>query len=91
MNVTELSHPNDRDYDRKSLVNYLSGETPTFDIQKFYAHKDGELIWVYITAALVYDTEGRPLRLIGVLQFVIERKMAEQERERLLYVIQPER
>jgi PAS domain S-box-containing protein len=68
MNVTELSHPNDRDYDRKLLVNYLSGETPTFDVEKCYVRKDGGLMWVHITAALVYDTAGRPLRSIGVLQ-----------------------
>jgi PAS domain S-box-containing protein len=77
MNVAELSHPDDRDYDRKLLGDYLSGGTPTFDVEKRYVHKDGRVIWIQITAAMICDTEGRPLRSSGVVQDITERKEAE--------------
>lgn len=78
MNVAELSHPDDRDYDRKKLADYLSGKTQTFDVEKRYVLKGSRIIWVQVTAAIVRDKEGRPLRSIGMVQDITERKQAEE-------------
>jgi PAS domain S-box-containing protein len=77
MNVTELSYPDDRDQDRKLLVNYLSGGSPMFNIEKRYVRRDGIVRWFEVTASMVYDTEGRPSRSLGVLQDITERKRTE--------------
>jgi PAS domain S-box-containing protein len=78
MNVVELSHPDDRDYDRMQLVDYLNGGTPSFDVEKRYVRKDGRMIWVQVTASMVFDKEGRPLRSTGVVQDITERKRFEE-------------
>jgi PAS domain S-box-containing protein len=40
---------------------------------------DGNLRWVYEQAKVYYDKSGKPVRVIGTIQDVTERKQAEQE------------
>jgi PAS domain S-box-containing protein len=40
---------------------------------------DGSLRWVYEQAKVYYDKSGKPVRVIGTIQDVTERKQAEQE------------
>jgi PAS domain S-box-containing protein len=78
MNVMELSHPDDSNNDHNLLVDYLNHETPTFDVEKRYVLKDGRVIWVQVTAAIVCDSEGSPLRSIEMIQDITERKKTEE-------------
>ena len=39
--------------------------------------KDGKEVWATCTARLIWDEEGRPVRLIGAMQNITERKQAE--------------
>jgi PAS domain S-box-containing protein len=78
MNIVELSHPDDRDHDRKLLADYFNGGAPTFDIEKRYVLKNGRVIWVEVTAAIVRDSKSRPLRSTGVVQDITERKKTEE-------------
>lgn len=78
MNAEELSHPDDREHNRKLLADYLSGETQTFNVEKRYVLKDDRIIWVQVTASMVRDKDGRPLRSIGLVQDITERKRADE-------------
>lgn len=40
---------------------------------------DGQAVWAHSYAKLERDTDGRPIRLIGALQNITARKLAEQE------------
>ena len=43
-----------------------------------------EIIWVEVNAKLVYDDEGKPQRMFGMLQNITGRKAAENEKNQLL-------
>ncbi|WP_310539166.1 ATP-binding protein [Phenylobacterium sp.] len=43
------------------------------------ARADGKDVWAFSTCRLELDEAGRPLRLVGALQNITERKLAEQE------------
>ncbi|HKT53658.1 MAG TPA: response regulator, partial [Caulobacteraceae bacterium] len=43
---------------------------------------DGREVWVYATAELLEDDQGKPLRLLGAMQNITKRKLAEKEAER---------
>ncbi len=45
--------------------------------EKPYRHKDGNLVWVRITASLQRDTEGRPLHHIAFVEDMSAKKGAE--------------
>jgi diguanylate cyclase (GGDEF)-like protein/PAS domain S-box-containing protein len=76
--VKELSHPEDRDLTDAARARVLSGELESTRIQKRYLRKDGAIVWVYVTVALVRDIEGKPLYEIAVFDDTTERKQAEQ-------------
>ena len=54
-------------------------------------HKDGRPIEIESSVGLLRDTSGRVTGLIGVNRDVTERKAAEEERQRLLAVLQEQR
>jgi PAS domain S-box-containing protein len=55
-----------------------SQSNPIIMEQKEYG-KDGEIIWVELTARVLCDEEGRPAQVLGVSRDVTARKMAEEE------------
>ena len=78
MKPSDLTHPEDRGRDDEQFAKYLRGESPLYETEKRYIRKDGGVIWVSVTAALIRDAEGNPLRSAGVIQDITERKQAEQ-------------
>ena len=49
---------------------------------------DGSIHWIAATGRLQRDATGRPIRMVGVVADITERKRADEERERLLAEIQ---
>jgi len=45
---------------------------------KRYLRKDGEPIWVNVSASLVPGTEGVPQFILGIVENITERKKAEE-------------
>jgi PAS domain S-box-containing protein len=41
-------------------------------------HADGSIRWVYESGKVYYDAAGQPVRMIGIIQDITERKQAEQ-------------
>jgi PAS domain S-box-containing protein len=78
-NAWDITHPDERDRDREPIRRLLVGEVPVFDVEKRYIRKDGTPVWVRVTANVIRDESGRPLRSMAVIQDLTTRKQAEQE------------
>jgi PAS domain S-box-containing protein len=78
MKVADLTHPVDFERDQEQLVSYLRGGAPLYEAEKRYVRKDGNVLWVQVTAAMVRDAEGKLLLSAGIIQDITERKRAEQ-------------
>ncbi len=74
----DLTHPEDRAANVEMHGKLLRGEVPDYTLEKRYLRKDGQVIWVRVTATLLYDGQGRPAHVLGVVQEIGERKRAEQ-------------
>ena len=65
----------------------LSGEMPSYQIERRFRHKDGHWIWTHVAVSLLRDERERPLNLIAQIESLDERRSAEAklaaERERL--------
>lgn len=55
----------------------LDGEIDHFQIEKRYRHADGHSIWTLLSVAIVRDSRGEPLYIIGQAQDISDRKEAE--------------
>lgn len=74
---SDLNHPDDRELDSANIKKFLKGEMPQYDTEKRYIRKDGQTIWVHITATLIKDSQGKPIRTVGIILDITKRKKTE--------------
>ena len=74
----DITHPDDLDADLDQVRRMLVGEIRTYQMEKRYFHKEGQVVWVLLSVSLVHDEEGEPLYFVSQIQDVSERKRAEQ-------------
>jgi PAS domain S-box-containing protein len=77
-NVRDLTHPEDREADWEKFMRMVRGETPEYCNQKRYLRKDGRTVWVLVSSRILRDRAGKPVRTVGLIMDVTERKRAEQ-------------
>ena len=87
-NLFDLIHPEDRARVRDGVRRLLSSEIPELVAEKRYRRKNGTTFWGRATVAVIEDDEGRPWRLLGVLEDLTARQEAESERGRLMSVLE---
>jgi len=80
--IADITH--DDDYPRsKALIDeLLAGKRQHFVIDKRYHRKDGEIIWVHITVALLRGPAEDPRYLTALVEDITERKRAEDALQR---------
>jgi len=61
----------------------LDGAIPSTWFERRCLHKDGRIIWTFISTALLHDNAGQPLYFIYHIQDLTEKKTAEEERKKL--------
>lgn len=77
-------HPEDKDRILSSLREHLAGETEIWSEEHRLYHAEGKWLWVYGRGKVVSrDADGKPLRMIGTMSDITERKTSE---ERLAYL-----
>ncbi len=74
----DITHPDDLEADLRLLERVLGGEISTYTLEKRYIKKDGSIIWINLTVALVRDDEGEPSYFISVVEDIDGRKRAEK-------------
>jgi PAS domain S-box-containing protein len=74
-----ITHPDDLEEDLGNLASLLSGRIETSAMEKRYIRKDGSIIWVTLTTAVVKSPEGIPKYVISVIEDITSRKRAEAE------------
>jgi PAS domain S-box-containing protein len=81
MTFRELTHPDDREHDTDAHQRMVRGELAELNREKRYRRKDGTAVWVSISASLIRDDAGRPLRTLAVIRDITARHEAEKARQ----------
>ncbi len=76
--TAEFTHPDDADTSTNLFQKLVRGERSSYQIEKRYIRKDGQVIWGRLTASLVCDEQGQPLYVIGMVEDIAEHKKAEE-------------
>lgn len=79
----DITHADDLDADLEQVRRVLSGEIRTYQMEKRYWRRDGQLVWVMLSVSLVRDREGAPLYLVSQIEDITERKEVERALQHL--------
>ncbi len=77
-------HPDDKQAVRDALKGHLEGELPVFEVEHRLSVEEG-CRWVVIRGKVVRDDEGRPVRMVGSLTDITERREAADRLEHQAY------
>ncbi|MCI0330904.1 MAG: response regulator [candidate division Zixibacteria bacterium] len=79
MAVLDVTHLDDFEKTHSVLREINAGKRPAIELEMRYVRKDGQVVWGHVSAAWLYDTEGKPLYGVSLIQDVTERKRAVEE------------
>ena len=74
-----ITHPDDLPHDLVQLEQLLTRKTTSYETEKRYLRKDGNVIWVSLNVSIVNGEDGNPVYGISVIQDISERKQAALE------------
>jgi PAS domain S-box-containing protein len=77
-----VTHPDDCKFGWSQCKRLIVGEIKSFDLEKRYIRKDGQIIWVYVSCSVVEDELGKPLHFLTYIRDINEKKRMEEELER---------
>jgi diguanylate cyclase (GGDEF)-like protein/PAS domain S-box-containing protein len=73
----QITHLDDLIENRTYRQRLLDGEIDHFQIEKRYRHAAGHAVWALLSVAMVRDSQGEPLYVIGQAQDISDRKALE--------------
>ncbi|MCW9034786.1 MAG: PAS domain S-box protein [Alphaproteobacteria bacterium] len=79
MTPQNLTHPEDLEESSLLYQKLIDGKIPSYQIEKRYISKSGEVIWVIVGVSSVKDKAGEILYTVGEFVNITERKIAEEE------------
>ncbi len=89
--LQEITHPDDLGVDSEHLQNLLEDRVDSYQVEKRYFKRGGEIVWALLNMSLVHDPLGAPLHFIAYIQDITGLKQAEDARialERSLQSVQ---
>ncbi|HEU0291761.1 MAG TPA: PAS domain S-box protein [Anaerolineales bacterium] len=75
----DITHPDDLELDLSYVRQMLADEIQSYQMEKRYFHKQGNIIWVWLSVSLVRDEDDNPRYFIAQIQDITERKQVEEE------------
>jgi len=77
--VEDITHPDDLAADRAFTDDVLTGKRRSFQLEKRYLRRGGQVVWGLLTVSLVCDGGGVPLHFLSQVQDMTERKAFETQ------------
>ncbi len=71
------THPEDYTVSTQLFNQMLAGEIDHYISERRYVHKSGQVFWAQVSMSMVYDSEGRPLYLVGLINNIDAMKQAQ--------------
>lgn len=96
LNFHDITDPDDREESKAQDQGLLNGKLSSYQMEKRYRHKDGNVVWILLSASLVRDDDDQPLHFVSQIQDISDRKRAEdalrtrEQAFRLLFTENPQ-
>ena len=83
LRIQDITHPGDLDAELANMQRLRSGEIDSFSVEKRNVRKDGGVVWVEASRAVVRDPDGIPVLFVGAVRDISAQRDAEAEVQRL--------
>ncbi|MEO6874776.1 MAG: PAS domain S-box protein, partial [Opitutaceae bacterium] len=77
MTFREFTHPDDQAPDLKLYQELVDGKRSSYQLEKRYIRKDGQLIWGHLTVSVLETTNDGSRFAVGMVEDVTEKKQIE--------------
>src|SRR5205807_827629 len=74
-----VTHPDDLPTALSNIGQLLRGKVQASQMEKRYVHKSGHEVWVHWSVSAVRDQYSKSVHLIFQIQYITDRKLAEQQ------------
>ncbi len=74
----DITYHEDLEIDLAHVNQVLTGEIPAYQMEKRYIHRDGHLIWGWLSVSLVRNPNGEPQFFVSQIVDITERKRLEE-------------
>ncbi len=78
MNFVDFTHPDDIAAEVSLFNEILAGQRDSYQIEKRYFTKSGELLWVDLTVNAIRNAERRLINFVGLVNDITARKSGEE-------------
>jgi PAS domain S-box-containing protein len=75
----DITYPDDLKADLELAERLFRGEIPFYRHTKRYVRKNGEVIWINLTASLIHDEKGMPIYGLAMVEDITEARRAQDE------------
>ena len=79
LTYVDVTHAEDISRGAQVIEQLVSGTTREVQLEKRYRHKNGTYIWARATGTMIRGSDGTPRYLLGLVEDVTRRKIAERE------------
>lgn len=79
MSCVSISHPEDAATEKPLFQELMSGQRPSYQLEKRFFRKDGTQMWGHVSVSLLKGRNGVTPLVIGMLKDVTARKTAESQ------------
>ena len=86
----DFTHPDDIPDSDHAMRRTLAGEMNEYSFEKRYISSDGDTIWAELTVGVFRDDAGSPQYLIGMIQGIGDRRLAQTLQRSMLTTQLPE-
>ncbi len=73
----DITHPDDLEADVDHARALAAGEIASYGMEKRYFHKDGHVVWVWLSVGLIRDDRGAARHYVSQIEDITARKRGE--------------
>ncbi|GLB49083.1 PAS domain-containing sensor histidine kinase [Neptunitalea lumnitzerae] len=84
----DITHPADLDIDLQNVYDLIDGKAETYQLEKRYFHKNGDIIFALLSVSIIKDNNGNPLHFVSQITNLSEQKAAYRKIQSLLEITQ---
>ena len=75
----DITHADDLRADVEQAQQLFRGAVPSYHMRKRYVKKNGEVVWISLTASVIRDAEGEPMYGLAMIEDITELKRTQEE------------
>jgi PAS domain S-box-containing protein len=79
MSFADITYPDDISADVELAERLFRQKIPFYRMQKRYVKKNGDIIWINLTASIILGSDGHPLHGLAMVEDVTEIKRTQEE------------